>query len=291
MLIYRTGLEIHNAAGDPDENSKYQLASVQITPDGKLLATNGHQALRVSALANKPDLFTENAVGAVHGEPLDGPITIPADVIKAFLAASKKKKGQNKEPQIVVTSKDGAVTLATADGKTKRTFVIEEDQTPFPAIDRVIRKTAPAETILFNVDEAILLFSTMRRLGATCVEVGYYEPLAPLRVSATSYAADTEMAIEGSIMPMTPADRDDAGKRDEEPRHVDTATGEMFDGVSPVAAVMDSLTAAASDIAGDTPGATFARKMQRQAKKDGSSVTVSAGGRSVTIDAVGAHVG
>jgi hypothetical protein len=226
MLIYRTGLEIHGVAGDPEEDSKYQLASVQIRPDGKLAATNGHQALVVSALANEPDLFTEDAVGAVHGEPLDGPITIPADVIKAFLAASKKKKGQIREPQIVVTSKDGAVTLATADGKTKRTFVIEEDQTPFPAIDHVIRKTDPAETILLNVDEAILLFTTMRRLGVMCVELGYYEPLAPLRVTAKSYAADTEMVIAGSIMPMAPPEDED---RDKPRPDVDTATGEMFD--------------------------------------------------------------
>ncbi len=222
MLIHRIGLEIHNAAGD--EDSRFTLSSVLITPDGSLTATDGHQFLRICAAVNEPDLFADEMQGDLP-DGLDSAVILPADVAKAFLAASKrkKKKGQ-KTPQVVVAVQDGKATLATADGKTKRTFVLEPDQATFPTVDRTIPKGTPRCKLALDVDVMLKVLTTLKRCGVDSFEALIYKPDSPIRITARTYIDDSEAIVDGCVMPMRPPaeDKDDA----HEPA---TPEGPMFD--------------------------------------------------------------
>jgi hypothetical protein len=226
VLIYRTGLEIHGIAADPEEKSKYQLESVLIAPDGRMTACDGRAFLRICALANEPDLFTEEALGLLPGEELERPVTVPADVLKAFLAASKRKrkKGQ-KEQQIVIAMKEDAITLATVDGKTKRTFLIDSDPVNYPAVDKTCPKRTPTAQLILGVEEMLRMLTTLRRLGASSFECSYFAPGAALRVTAKTWMDDNQVVIDGALMPMTMPEEDKVVERP--PANVDTETGEL----------------------------------------------------------------
>ena len=230
MLIHRAGLEIHNAAMTPEEaaDTKYNLAAIYITPDGSVAACDGRSWLRMCASVDSPDLFTEQLAGESSRGQLEQPVTIPADVAKAFLAASKRKaKPGQKSQQLVVAIHEGAVTLATADGKTRRTFIIDEsDAAPFPAFERTIPKGKAAVKLTLDIDLLLKMLGTLKRCGASACEWSIRGDETPIRITARVYRDDSESILDGVMMPMHPPQDADDAKPDAETA---TPTGPMFD--------------------------------------------------------------
>lgn len=224
MLIYRQGLEIQGAALTPEEagtEQKFQLTSILITPDGTVVGCDGHLWLRMQALAKTPDadLFTEQQRAALP-ELLPGAVMVPADVAKAFLAASKRKTKKGQKPQqIVVAVKDGQVTLATADGKTRRTFVIEPGELPFPNFERTIPRGTPRVRVELGVDKMLKVLTTLKRCGVGCVELIMRRSDEPIRLTARTFIDDSECIVDGVLMPLV-------GDKHED---IDPTTGEVFD--------------------------------------------------------------
>jgi hypothetical protein len=227
MLIYRIGLEIYGeAAEEAQKGARYNLTTVQVGPDGTIAACNGHQFLKMRAAADEPDLFTEERLGTLPATVLPWAVTVPADIVKAFLAASKRKtkKGQ-KEQQVVIAVDDEAITLATADGKTKRTFLIDAAEDAFPPLEKILPKLVPTITLTLGVDEMVKLLTTLQRCRAAWFTFGYSEPGAPLHVTAQAMVGDKVVGIEGAFMPMNPAA---LSLEATAPSQVDTVTGEIL---------------------------------------------------------------
>ncbi len=269
MLIYRQGLEIQGAALTPEEagtEQKFQLTSLLITPDGTVVGCDGHLWLRMQALAKTPDadLFTEQQRAALP-ELLPGPVMVPADVAKAFLAASKRKAKKGQKPQqIVVAVKDGQVTLATADGKTRRTFVIEPGELPFPAFpafERTIPRGAPRVRVELGVEKMLKVLTTLKRCGVGCVELILRRDDEPIRLAARTYIDDSECIVDGVLMPLRSDKRDD----------VDPTTGEVFD-----AADGNGHEGAETRV---IPEADFTKKLQKECRKKGWTCTRRADGQ------------
>jgi len=227
VLIYRQGLEIHGAAADPEADSKYHLAAVHIAPDGAVTACDGRQWLRMRAAVDTEDLFTKQAAGELPAE-LPVAITVPADIAKAFLAASKRKakKGQRAQ-QIVVAATGGQLTLATADGTTRRTFVMEPNDLPYPAFERTIPRGRPRVCVHLDVDAMLRLFTTLGRCGVGAVELRIHEADGPIRLTARTYIDDSEVMVDGVTMPLNAKNQED-----DVPANVDRTTGEVHEDTS-----------------------------------------------------------
>lgn len=199
MLIHREALELARNASVDGDGVPFTITCVHITPDGAVTATDGHHFLRMNAVANEPNLFDEIAEKGT--EPLEAPVLIPADVVKAFNAAMKKRKSKKgmPVPHVVVAQKKDRITLASSDGKTVRTFLMEaiDPNLTFPDVDRVFRPVT--RSVVLGVDLLSALLKTLKSCGATGVKLGFPEGEA----EAISVSAHTETGlIDGAIMPM-----------------------------------------------------------------------------------------
>ncbi len=201
MLIYREALELaRNAAVDAD-GIPFSMTCVYVTEDGALTVTDGHLWLRMKGAVDEPNLFDELADKGA-GAKSDGPVLVPADVIQAFNAAMKKRKAKKGQPvpHVVVTKAGTSITLASSDGKTKRTFLLEaSDITTFPDVDRTVLAHAPVRELVLGVDLLYSVLRTLKACGAVSLHLGLPESVeGPVRMSSVSLTGP----IEGAIMPM-----------------------------------------------------------------------------------------
>jgi hypothetical protein len=203
MLIYRTALEIaHAALKENEDEARFSLASVQLDDRGRICATDGHLWLRLAALVNEPDLFTVDQLAELQCLRAES-VVLPSEVVKDFNSACKRKGID----QIVVSVNDGLATLATADGKVKRSFEIKPEVRPFPNIERAVPQR-PENTVVLSVDLLRKLVKVLRAVDAGWVRLTFDERLGtnPIGVSAECILGNSQgstmCAIDGAIMPM-----------------------------------------------------------------------------------------
>lgn len=200
MLIHREALELARNAADGDDARSYPITCLKVGEDGSVTVTDGHHWLRMQAAVDEPSLFDELAETGAGAES-DGPVLVPADVMLAFSAAMKKRKQKKGQPvpHVVVTQKDNSITLASSDGKTKRTFLLDAVEGEYPNVDRTVLAHEPVRSIVLGVDLLYLLLRTLKACGAVSIKLGLPESEdAAIRVSTMTVTGP----IDGAIMPM-----------------------------------------------------------------------------------------
>lgn len=234
MLIHRVGLEIANAGEKEDPKGNAALQTVCIDDKGQVSACDGLMWLRMGALVDEPDLFTTDELADLHPMRADR-ATLPIGVVRDFNAACKRGKSVD---QVVVSSDEaGQTTLATADGKTTRTFLVKPGEAVFPNVDATLSKKPPMARVLLSVDLLRKLLRTLKSCDAKSVAFTIYGPADPIRIDANCMVDENKKLIEGAIMPMRDADAQEQPEKSTarvDDTHVsltDTETGEvLFEG-------------------------------------------------------------
>lgn len=204
MLIHREALELARNAAEPGDGVPFSISCLKVGEDGSVTVTDGRHWLRMAAAVTEPSLFDELAQDGA-GADSEGPVLVPADVMQAFSAAMKKRKQKKGQPvpHVVVTQKDSHVTLASSDGKTRRTFLLEAVDVEYPNVDRTILSHEPVREIVLNLDLLYLLTRTLKACGAVSLRLGIpHDERAPIRVSTMT----TTGPVDGAVMPMSKED-------------------------------------------------------------------------------------
>jgi hypothetical protein len=205
MLIHREALELSRNAAAGDDGVPFAISCLHVSEDGAVTVTDGHHWLRMQAAVDEPSLFDELAEQGAGAES-EGPVLVPADVMAAFSAAMKKRKAKKGQPvpHVVVTQKGNSVTLASSDGKTKRTFLLDAIEVEYPNVDRTVLAHAPVREVLLGVDLLYLMLRTLKACGAVSIRFGIPQSKeAPIRVSTVTATGP----IDGAIMPMKPGEQ------------------------------------------------------------------------------------
>lgn len=200
MLIHREALELARNAAANEEGTPFSITCVYVSEDGAATVTDGHLWLRMKAAVDEPSLFDELAQPGA-GADSDGPVLVPADVMAAFNAAMKKRK-KTKDgpvPHVVVSKVNSHITLSSSDGKTRRTFLIDDvGDVKFPDVDKTVKRQ-PTRHVVLGVDLLISMLRTLKACGAPAVKLGLPdEENSPITLSATCESGP----IDGAVMPM-----------------------------------------------------------------------------------------
>ena len=207
MLIHRLGLELARCATPPDAENPTMTKSIQIEPDGRITATDGHVMIRLRAHAEQPDLFTEMELPEL-AIALEHPVLVPSDVALSFSAACKRKRKKH-EPDVVVVAADddGPATLASADGRTKRRFEVKQIDGAFPSVDRLKPSGEPRATVILSLDLLRTLVCTLLKCKAGSIRLTIHDPNTLIPFQSLAFLDDITLAqIEGCVMPMSEAD-------------------------------------------------------------------------------------
>ena len=209
MLIHREALELAKNAAVSDDGVAFATTCVNVDEDGRVMVTDVRHWLRMSAAVDEPNLFDELADKGA-GVASDGPVLVPAEVMQAFNAAMKKKsKAGMPVPHVVVSQRDGEITLASSDGKTKRAFRFDPvEGVQYPSLDRTVIAHEPVKSVLLSVELLHKIVRALRNCGAESVRLGLpSSPIGPISLSAETLTG----RIDGAFAPM----RDASDKSDE----------------------------------------------------------------------------
>lgn len=143
MLIRKETFQAAMCATTADD-TRFYLNAVQLHPDGRVVATNGHILL----IAKGKDSLTDEDMPIIPSAPFIGspttPVLLLAPTVARVIAGIPKSTGRGvrlpvlQTVQISTTDPDGAVTLASTDGAIPTVATVLPTDERFPNWERVI---------------------------------------------------------------------------------------------------------------------------------------------------------
>jgi hypothetical protein len=158
-----------------DADTRYTLSSIQINPNGAVVATNGHILIKATELHPIPnaDFPVVPGVPECVTDPT-APILLPADLADRLIKAMPKRSSLPALYTVSVTvNGDGSAYAAATDlqAPTVAKLTPEEGQT-FPAYDRVFPdKDRPVVSILLGIPVLEVLIKSAKAAGAKGIKL------------------------------------------------------------------------------------------------------------------------
>lgn len=172
MIIRREVLKAVQAATTKDD-TRFALGNIQVQPDGRCIATDGHVLLiGKDRYPHDPNDFPTAGLPEFSGEPT-APVLLPTEVVSRLIAGTPKR---NTVPilgavRVGVNGGPDKVYAVSTDLQTPTVYAVPTDDVPeFPAWERLIPKDrAYTRTVVLGVPVLETLIKAAKSAGSTAI--------------------------------------------------------------------------------------------------------------------------
>jgi hypothetical protein len=205
VIIRREAIKAALAATTLDD-SRYTLHAIQVQPDGRLIATDGH----IAVVVTDADPFSdadyptnpEKGLPPWKGNP-DKPVLLPAETAKQLIAATPKKTPIPilTAVQLSVNGAEGGCRFSATDLVAVQTATIapEDANGIFPDVSRVMPKASrPSLSVGLGVPVLESLLKAAKAIGAVAMRIDL--PTEPQYQGSNGKDADGNRRGDGQVI-------------------------------------------------------------------------------------------
>ena len=203
------------------EPSRLTLQNVLVTPEGVLVATDGHRLIVLEEkipldLNDFPECFT------LQRDPLTHDVLLPADGVLDVLKAIPKPLKKHGLPVLLnavqVANENGHITMGVTDLETPKTIDLLPAEGIFPNYSRLLPKDKPKARIGIGVEQLQALVEASKAIGTTGVELSIFTETGAMvwhadgpDAKATMIVMPMQLGESAGEMPLIPAPSMPAG--------------------------------------------------------------------------------